>query len=91
MYNGIFVRNAMMVTSHQIVMVLVARGSGVHWGSAMDRLAGELYMSIRLNRRGSDAVTVYSIRYILACMRSGWYPQPIIRSMVGIKDASKKM
>lgn len=37
---------------------------------------------------GSDAVIVYTIRYRLACSRSGWYPHIIINSIVGINDAS---
>lgn len=40
---------------------------------------------------GSDAVTVYMIKYILACTRSGWYPHTIIIIMVGINDASNQI
>lgn len=39
---------------------------------------------------GSDAVTVYNIRYILAWSRSGWYPHIIIIAIVGISDASNQ-
>jgi len=42
-------------------------------------------------RSGREAVIVYSIIYIPAWVRSGWYPQPRIRIRVGISDASKKM
>lgn len=37
---------------------------------------------------GTEAMTVYIIMYILACIRSGWYPHIIIISIVGIKEAS---
>lgn len=37
---------------------------------------------------GNDAVTVYIIRYMLAWIRSGWYPHIIIIIIVGTKDAS---
>lgn len=40
---------------------------------------------------GSDAVIVYSIKYILACIRSGWYPQVIIIKRVGISEASNQI
>jgi hypothetical protein len=39
---------------------------------------------------GKEAVTVYNIKYMLACMRSGWYPHSIINNMVGIKEASNQ-
>lgn len=42
-------------------------------------------------RRGREAVTVYIIRYNLACNRSGWYPHPIIINIVGIKEASNNI
>jgi len=38
---------------------------------------------------GREAVIVYIIKYILACNRSGWYPQDIIINIVGTRDASK--
>jgi hypothetical protein len=40
---------------------------------------------------GSEAVIVYIIRYILACSRSGWYPQVIMIIIVGIRDASNQI
>jgi len=40
---------------------------------------------------GSEAVIVYIIKYILACSRSGWYPQVIIIIIVGIRDASNQI
>jgi len=38
---------------------------------------------------GREAVIVYIIKYILACNRSGWYPQDMIINIVGTRDASK--
>jgi hypothetical protein len=40
---------------------------------------------------GKDAVTVYIIKYILACIRSGWYPHSIIMNIVGIREASNQI
>jgi len=37
---------------------------------------------------GRDAVIVYIIKYIPACIRSGWYPQYKIINSVGIREAS---
>jgi len=45
-------------------------------------------MSKSLIKNGSEAVTVYKIRYIEACSRSGWAPHIKIRNTVGIKAAS---
>lgn len=44
-----------------------------------------------ITNKGSDAVIVYNIRYIPANKRSGWYPQLIIRSKVGINLVSNKI
>lgn len=57
----------------------------------MDKLFVFEKITKSLKRRGRDAVTVYIIRYILACRRSGWYPHARMRNKVGIKEASKKM
>lgn len=38
--------------------------------------------------KGKEAEIVYSIKYIPACKRSGWYPHPRIRARVGIREAS---
>jgi len=40
---------------------------------------------------GKDAVIVYNIKYILACIRSGWYPHAIIIINVGINEASNQI
>lgn len=48
----------------------------------------DLLAKRRINKRGSEALTVYNIIYIPACSRSGWYPQPKININVGINDAS---
>lgn len=63
----------------------------VQWVKVKDMLFGKLYINISLNISGRLAVTVYKIKYILACKRSGWYPQPRINKVVGIREASKKM
>lgn len=46
------------------------------------------WRSINMRSIGNDAAIVYIIIYILACMRSGWYPHSIIIIIVGISDAS---
>jgi len=43
---------------------------------------------IIISNRGRDAATVYTIIYIPAWSRSGWYPQPKISIRVGMRDAS---
>lgn len=40
---------------------------------------------------GKEAVIVYIIKYILAWIRSGWYPQIRIINKVGIRDASNQI
>jgi len=50
-----------------------------------------LIFKITRRRRGREAVIVYIIMYIPACVRSGWYPHPRMRIRVGIRDISKKM
>jgi hypothetical protein len=39
---------------------------------------------------GKEAVTVYKIKASAAGVRSGWYPQPKIISIIGNKVISKK-
>lgn len=39
-------------------------------------------------KSGSDAMIVYNSKYIPACSRSGWFPDFVIRSKVGIKIIS---
>lgn len=46
---------------------------------------------ISLRSNGSDAVIVYIIMYIPACIRSGWYPQPRIKNRVGINETSNEI
>lgn len=38
--------------------------------------------------KGNLAQIVYNIKYIPACRRSGWYPQPNTKRRVGIREAS---
>lgn len=38
--------------------------------------------------KGKDAHIVYSIKYIVACKRSGWLPHFKISIMVGNKESS---
>lgn len=45
----------------------------------------------KIKNIGSEAVIVYIIKYILACKRSGWYPQFIIIIIVGIREASNQI
>lgn len=42
------------------------------WERVIDKLVGEWYISISLISSGSEAATVYSVKYILAWRRSGW-------------------
>lgn len=52
----------------------------------------ELYFIIKiLNNKGKDAITVYIIKYIPACKRSGWLPYLVIINKVGIRIISNIM
>lgn len=68
-YIGILARNAVIIISHQ------RRGckllGSVMQGEANDAIPICLAISRDPTRRGSLAVTVYSIRYAPACIRSG--------------------
>lgn len=75
---------------HHIVRVDTGRG-GVLIVDSIERCPLLFRETISARSRGREAVIVYSIRYRPACSRSGWYPQPIIRSRVGINEASNKM
>lgn len=48
----------------------------------------DMYIDVNITNIGREAVTVYNIKYILACIRSGWYPHVIIIIIVGISEAS---
>lgn len=53
-------------------MLNINLGADQLFGMLKD-LCPELYISIhKITNIGSEAVTVYIIKYILACMRSGW-------------------
>lgn len=49
------------------------------------------YMEQNMINIGKEAVIVYSIKYILAWRRSGWYPHVMIIIIVGIRDASNQI
>lgn len=74
-YRGVLTRNAITVSNHQIVLVLGLNGN-IQFGRIIDRCPEALKIKVKDKRRGKEAVTVYIMRYIPACIRSGWYPQP---------------
>lgn len=88
MYRGVFTRKAKIVKNHQTSLVLVLNGN-IQLEMIIERCPDALKIRVRESRRGREAVTVYIMRYIPACIRSGWYPQPRIRRRVGIREASK--
>jgi hypothetical protein len=49
------------------------------------------YIEQNIINIGRDAVIVYNIKYILAWSRSGWYPQVIIITIVGMREASNQI
>lgn len=51
----------------------------------------DIYIEQNMINIGKDAEIVYIIKYILACSRSGWYPQVIIITIVGIREASNQI
>jgi hypothetical protein len=84
---GNFTRNAMHMRSHMagLPYMNIENLSGMLISSSRC-LLDLIFMIIKSN--GSEAVTVYIIRYILAWSRSGWYPHSMISAIVGISDAS---
>lgn len=87
MYRGILTKKARVKNSLQIEMfscIILAEIENEEDPLLWKRSTTE-------RRSGREAVTVYNIKYIPACNRSGWYPHPRIRSSVGINDASNKI
>lgn len=84
---GNFTKNAIIINIHRIgwSFINVENCSGI---VIFNKLNEFHLIFIIMSRSGRDAETVYNIKYILAWIRSGWYPHNIIRSIVGIKDAS---
>lgn len=70
-YKGVFTRKAAIVISHQRERVFVC-GRRVHLGRIIERWQEYLNIKVSERRRGREAVTVYMIKYIPACSRSGW-------------------
>ena len=87
---GSFTRNAADSLSHMIGLI-ISIGMNIIHGMENIKVEFKLNNFIIINNRGRDAVTVYMIKYILACVRSGWYPHNMIRSIVGIREASNQM
>lgn len=87
---GSLAENARIRRRHPINVLSSLLGR-ISFGEHIFRLFDEKYSFEIINSNGSDATTVYSIRYILACIRSGWYPHSIIRAIVGIKEASNQI
>lgn len=40
------------------------------------------------SNKGKEKEIVYNNKYMVAVVRSGWYPQHMIRRAVGIRDSS---
>jgi len=51
----------------------------------------EFHIYINIINIGNDAVMVYIIKYIPACIRSGWYPQYMMIRSVGMREASNQI
>jgi len=86
---GIFTMKAEIVINHHSGINLLFVTGGFHIMIEKDRWLLVWYIHISLISSGKEAVIVYIIRYIPAWSRSGWYPHAIIRSIVGINEASK--
>ena len=83
-------RKAVIDRSHQILIILVEEKK-VQKGKMISKWNEVFHINERDKSKGREAVTVYIIKYIPACRRSGWYPHPKISKRVGIKEASKKI
>lgn len=85
-YTGIFARNADRLANHN--------RRAVHWFSGLViwvKRVGEkvrLLRKITATRRGSEVVSVYSIKYVPAVRRSACWPHRVMRIRVGMSVAS---
>lgn len=77
--------------SQKIELLVKIIGIINSWGMDISMWSEVMKIIQKIANIGREAVIVYSIRYILACTRSGWYPQVIIIIIVGIRDASNQI
>lgn len=89
-YKGIFTMKAIH-NINQIGVVITGLKNGIVIWNNINIELFHLAIKIMIIKRGNEAETVYIIRYVLACTRSGWAPHPKIIIKVGIREASKKI
>lgn len=88
---GSFTRNPISVISQKIELIEKKCGKIISDGILIIEWLEYKYIEQNIINIGSEAVIVYSIKYMLAWSRSGWYPHVIIITIVGISDASNQM
>lgn len=80
---GIFTKNAIISDKAMKIFMHINVGCEKYITEWED-----VYNIIKLANKGRDEVTVYSIKYIPASNRSGWYPHINTIISVGISEAS---